>query len=671
MYISEVRIENFRCFGEAEHGFLLTLGPGLTALVGENDSGKTAVVDALRFALGTRDQEYMRVGEHEFHWAPGEDERRREIRIRCKFGSLTANDKAAFAEYLTYAERDGKRDPVLYLNWTARDTPGTRGHRRFVSVDMRSGERAEGPVIDSETRTLLRGTYLRPLRDAQRAMTAGRGSRLSQILQYTHEVQDAGTDYDRERDPEPDPRSLSVLGVGDYASALLGEHTGIKAAMGRLNKDYLKHLSFSGDDLTGDIAVSTAGDSGARLRQLLEKLELSLKDDESDDAANRGLGSNNLLFMACELLLLRSEADDLPLLLIEEPEAHLHPQRQLRLMQFLRAQTSEKREDGQTIQVIVTTHSPNLASAIKLENLTMIEGGRAFPLSSGKTRLEGRDYRFLERFLDVTKSNLFFARGVVIVEGDGETLLVPTLARIIGRDFDRHGVSVVNVGHTGLRRYARVFQRSDPETDGVLDVPVACIADMDVMPDCAPPIVGKVREDDAWPENRNWRVKSDFTAKGLVERRKGIREKASGQNVDSFVSDEWTLEYDLAYAGLAEDVWIAAHLARKDDQINVGNEDQASVATEAERQFSELNVRDLPREELAARVYALFTTGTKASKSVAAQYLAERLERKADDGYLAPAELEARMPTYLRDAIYHVTGDANSGKGGDEAAADS
>lgn len=69
MYISEIRIENFRSFGTGERAFKLSLKPGLTALVGENDAGKTAVIDALRYVLGTRDQEQLRVDEADFHWS--------------------------------------------------------------------------------------------------------------------------------------------------------------------------------------------------------------------------------------------------------------------------------------------------------------------------------------------------------------------------------------------------------------------------------------------------------------------------------------------------------------------------------------------------------------------------------------------------------------------------
>lgn len=657
MYIAEVTIENFRCFGENAQKLVLPLRAGLTALVGENDTGKTAVIDALRLVLGTRDQEYFRVEDSDFHWPPGAGERRAEIRIRCKFDALTGHDKGAFAEYLTYVDRAGRQDAVLYVNWTAKNAAGSRGVRRFVSWELRSGANADGPPLDAQARNLLRATYLRPLRDAERAMSAGRGSRLSQILQHTREVREKGEDYDAGTNPRPDPDTLSVLGVGDYASALLGDREGISTARNRLNEDYLRPLSLSGDDLTGRIGVSTSGDKDTRLRQLLEKLELELRPEGAHALGNRGLGSNNLLFMACELLLLGSETGDFPLLLIEEPEAHLHPQRQLRLMQFLQDQAGTERADGQKIQIIVTTHSPNLASAISLDNLVMLQDGRAFPLAEGMTELSKSDYRFLERFLDVTKANLFFARGVVIVEGDGENILLPTLARLIGRDFGEHGVSVVNVGHTGVRRFARIFQRKEPDKDGLINVPVACIADLDVMPDCAPVIIGKVRDGEAWPEagNRRWRAKSDFTSEELAARREDIRRRARGQNVETFVSDEWTLEYDLAFAGLAKDVWICAQLALGDDAINAGTKDRGAVEAEAAESFDAMVAHGAQAEEAAAKVYGLFTTGKEASKAITAQYLAERLARRVKDNDLTADGLRAALPPYLVAAIKHVT----------------
>lgn len=654
MFISCLSIENFRSFGEGENALVVNFNPGLTALVGENDTGKTTVIDAVRLALGTRDQENFRVDDYDFH-QPAKGERAKEIRITCKFDDLTLADKAAFAEYLTQELQGTTQRSFLYLNWKASASVQTTGHRRFTAVETRSGKAGDGPQFDQAARALLCATYLRPLRDAERAMSAGRGSRLSQVLQHTKEVKEHGDDYDHAKGPPADLATLSILGIGDFANALLGKHKGVQSAAQNLNTKYLQELSFAGAQLEGQISVSgSRGETTARLRALLEKLDLALRDSLAPETPpNRGLGSNNILFMACELLLLGSEADGLPLLLIEEPEAHLHPQRQLRLMQFLQAKVKEARADGQKIQVIMTTHSPSLASAIDLDNMVMLQGRRAFPLACGRTNLSKSDYGFLTRFLDATKANLFFARGVLIVEGDAENILLPTLANLLKRDLTESGVSIVNVGGIGLRRFARIFQRSNPSADGEISIPVACLTDMDVMPDCAPEIIGKVKPGDAWPPKRRWRVHKDFTAEALKTLKQDIIAKASGQKVKTFVAEHWTLEYDLAYSGLAKEVWVAAHLANEDESIHAGKKGQKDVQAAAEKAYDELKAQKLSKEEECSHIYELFAGG--ASKAIAAQYLAVILVEQFEKKSLTAEKLRTVLPPYLVEAIEHVT----------------
>ena len=93
MYLSELIIENFRCFGEGDEQFELRMRCGLTALVGENDSGKTAVIDAIRLALGTADQDwYLRLEDTDFH----KEDTSRQIKIVCTFATLSERDKRAF-----------------------------------------------------------------------------------------------------------------------------------------------------------------------------------------------------------------------------------------------------------------------------------------------------------------------------------------------------------------------------------------------------------------------------------------------------------------------------------------------------------------------------------------------------------------------------------------------
>jgi putative ATP-dependent endonuclease of OLD family len=641
MYLSSITIENFRIFGQGSDALVLPVRRGLTALVGENDSGKTAIIDALRYALGTTDQEWHRLEDADFH---GEGASR-EIKIVCKFEDLRNTDKRAFVEFLTYSDKPGA-DPVLYVNWTAKDAGEVRKGRPYRQVEVHSGKDGNGPSIPPEVRELLCATYLRPLRDAEQALSAGRGSRLSQVLLHTDQIKVAGVRFDREADI--DPKTLNVLGIGDLANALLEKQQGVVSARDEIDK-HLKTLSLTGEGIKSSISVSgaTASDD-VRLRHLLEKLDLTL-----GGTGKLGLGSNNLLFIACELLLLAQEDAGNKLLLIEEPEAHLHTQRQLRLMKSIQEQAEEK-----GIQIIVTTHSPNLASAIELNNMVMIRNGDAFSMAEDQTELEPSDYRFLQRFLDATKANLFFARGVMIVEGDAENILLPTLANLIGRDFTEHGVSIVNVGGVGLRRYARIFQRKnvkDEEQDRQLSIRVACVTDMDVMPDCGGKITGM-----------SLPTKTGLGEENLSKRRDTLRKKASGQCVQTFVSDEWTLEYDLAFSGLAEDIYVAAHLAKKDEALNRTKLDSETKAAQAGFECIEEEARKAVAggsangcsygEVLAAKVYAQFTKGTKASKAVAAQYLAERLRNRIINNELTADKLRVAIPKYLTEAIDYVTG---------------
>lgn len=642
MYLSKLTIRNFRCFGDGDKPFELPLKCGLTAVVGENDAGKSAVIDALRFALGTTDQDWFRLEDSDFH----QSDTKREIRIVCRFENLSPRDQRAFVEYLTYG--DPKKDkPLLYINWMAVDSGTAPKGRPFRRVEVRSGKNGDGPQLAPEVREMLRATYLRPLRDAESALSAGRGSRLSQVLQQTGDVED-GKEYDP--NTPSDPMQLNVRGIGDFANKLLEQQKGIVETREKIDA-HLTKLSLHGDGLKSSIKVSDVSPDN-RLRQLLEKLDLNLGSDKSA-VGKLGLGSNNLLFMACELLLMSQEGVGNKLLLIEEPEAHLHTQRQLRVMKYLQDQAVKN-----GVQIIVTTHSPNLASAISLDNMVMIQNGNAFSLAKDETELEPSDYRFLERFLDVTKANLFFARGVMIVEGDAESILLPTLARLIGRDFTEYGVSIVNVGGVGLRRYARILQRRDLGKAGQLGIPVACVTDMDVMPDCGKPIIKKELP-----------TKGKLGEAGLKEKRVELSKKTTGQTVKTFIADEWTLEYDLAFFGLAQHVYVSAHLAKRDEALAKKGEDLNEETREIEEQKALTDFNSLEQEAsndtlnsladgctyqelLATKVYALFTNGTKASKPITAQYLAGALEGEK----LTPEVWREVLPPYLVEAIDYVTG---------------
>lgn len=263
------------------------------------------------------------------------------------------------------------------------------------------------------------------------------------------------------------------------------------------------------------------------MSDILEKLILDLAE------GNSGLGSYNRLYIATELLLLkRTNYYGLKCSLIEEMETHLHPQAQLRLIEYLQDEIAEKFG----VQLIITTHSPNLASKVKLANLIICEGNKALPMGSEFTELEKGDYLFLERFLDVTKSNLFFAHGVILVEGYAENILIPVVADILGKPLSKHGVSVVNVQSTAFLRYSRIFKRKLGEGMGIK---VAVVTDNDIKPD------------------------SGLTQEQIKEKRTKKEEKYNGQDIKTFISSDWTLEYDIALRGLKKEFYTAVLRAEK------------------------------------------------------------------------------------------------------------
>ena len=177
MYLSNIKLWNFRKFGTLGDIDLqcpnldLSFTKGLNVLIGENDSGKSAILEAIKMVLKTHAYERLMWVKEDFY--EGTDE----LRIELLIDGLTNSEAAHFTEWLGWIDGNPPR-PILRLICTVRlidDKP--------IPHEVRAGMDDAGTAIDSQAREYLKVTFLKPLRDAENELTAKKYSRLSQILE--------------------------------------------------------------------------------------------------------------------------------------------------------------------------------------------------------------------------------------------------------------------------------------------------------------------------------------------------------------------------------------------------------------------------------------------------------------------------------------------------------
>ena len=565
MFLSKLKLKNFRKYESLEVSFK----DGLNVFIGENDSGKTTIIDAIRILLGTQSHEYYYIDEKDFN-NPNE-----EMEIECTF-SFKDNSYSKVAKFLEWITFNDEKKPELIVRLKA------------IKKELKIKRTITAGEIDLDTRfdllDELRVTYLKPLRDANNELIAGRSSRLSQILK-SHELF-----YKKENEH---PFIEFAKEFNENINKYFSDDEG-KLILSNINKHLGEFLGKEKkEDYETDINITED-----KLDTILNSLNLSLSKNKL------GLGTLNQLYMSLELLLFEIDKNTLNLCLIEELEAHLHPQAQLRTIKYLQ-NNFEKNS-----QIILTTHSVNLASSLKLENLILCKNKNVYSLGKDYTQLEEENYIFLEMFLDATKANLFFAKGVIFVEGSAENLLVPAIAEIIERPLDKYGVSIVNVSSTAFNSYSKIFLRKNE--DEIIDIPIAIITDLDIKDNSETKVIKlteeRIREiEDNFEYDKGtfislkdkfylnvYDLKKDIRKiKNLKKLPDGLGERVEKFSMEEIVIEEYrdlirkrktedyengkikvfinlyqTLEYDLAIGELAYYLYNAILLSKNEEEIS-------------------------------------------------------------------------------------------------------
>ena len=446
-----VHIRNFRNFADA----LIDPFPTPAVIVGENGVGKSNLLHALRLVLDPDLPDRRRwLQPDDVHDGAPSLAEGVEVSVEIELtdfdddpdarseldGAVIATDP--MVARLTYLLRPKKSLGVVLGTAAARPlTPEDYEWTIFGAADPGNA------MLGAKRYAAI--SVLPALRDAERDLDRADRSPLTRLL----------------RDMPPSQENIAqTLATIQAAREELGSDPNVRAIQQMLRA---RVTTMAGPQL--DLAISLA--FAGRPEDLLRSVRLFI-----DKAGTRGVdrtstGTANVLYLALLLERLRLRREDRDgedtLLAVEEPEAHLHPSLQRHVFAHLL---------GQPSRLVLTTHSPHIAAVTPLDSLVLVApvAGSSVARVVPPGLLNPEQTADLERYLNVTRAEMLFARHILLVEGAAETYVLPALANAAGFDLDGYGIVVASVEGTDFIPYARML---GPQA---LDRPFAILTDGDV-----------------------------------------------------------------------------------------------------------------------------------------------------------------------------------------------
>ncbi|ELX04644.1 putative ATP-dependent endonuclease of OLD family [Acinetobacter sp. BIGb0102] len=630
MYIKKLSITGYRCFSEL---FEINFRKGLNVIVGENGAGKTAIINSFRQLFIDTESGSYNVSSDDFNKPFKEASIAADsFKIKVEFDNLENAEPIAFLQW-----SDAANNVILNLEVLNKELRG-RFKKSFWGGNSKASQ------FDVELFDKIHCIYLPPLRDAESKLVNGRQSRLSKLLKFIEAEQLKTCKKAKKKHPLEEK-------FKDFNKSLIEEEgSSIKEANRLITEHLLKAVGQNFSQSTHIQFVEN------EFSKIVENLRLiffpkitTAEADQFRDLCQNSLGYNNLLYIASILaeLTLTKEESLYRLLLIEEPEAHLHPQLQVRLLDHL-----EKVANEHKVQVIVTTHSTVLASSVHLDkiiHLTKNDNPTATPLA--ECGLADNNLNFLNRWLDITKSNLLFASGVILVEGIAEQMIIPELAKTVlkGKEINNiedYGVSVINLNgiyfNHFMRLYCNITGVPDVQEDQVgLNVPIRCAGITDLDPDqfYYEEDTSTDTESKDKPEKKikiDYKPHEDNILEGKNHALKLVDSINTSDFARLFVAKFKTLEYDLAmesnnakemakvlielWPSKTGDVKNGLQVIIDDDYSEITSEQKANHAFEILKRVDDKNI----------------------GKGYFAQVLADKISSE---------EIKLQVPQYLEDAI--------------------
>lgn len=530
MYISELKIDGYKNCNEES---TILFNSGLNILVGENASGKTTIIDAIRMIL--RESELPYVTEEDFYKSFEKEEERRNIRIDLKLEELSSEEKITFLSWCN-AEFEAE------LHLEIEKEPNPKGYFKKSIW----GGKSKASAFEEETYDYIDTIYLPALRNAEEKLTNGRKSRLALLLkhQYTEDVR----------------KDQLVEAFSDFNKSIIKNDDKKFSEIEQAKKDINMAMKNSMGTVFGQsVNLQFAESSFTSILQSIKMVFFphigEIDEKKFRDVAINSLGYNNLLYIAtvfAELEVVNKNHSLFTVLLIEEPEAHLHPQIQSKLIKYLQKIASVKKN----LQIIVTTHSAVIASSVGVESIIYIKGKQNGILSKrvADFGLEDCVKKYLNRWMDITKSTLLFSKGVILVEGICEAMLIPVLAEVVLKEYNQSkkdklptsieeaGVSVININGINFKYFFPLFCDLDGWEDERLPIRCSGITDKD------PRDIIEIDEEGKRNKKPQYPIESE-KVEGGNEAINLVDVLQSTEQARLYVAALKTFEYDLAMNG--------------------------------------------------------------------------------------------------------------------------